>query len=156
MTTKILRIRQDLWADLLNRLQKKSTDQTESGAFLLGPINKNKITHIICYDDLDPRCRDSGYINFNTEKYVELWKICAESNLCVLADIHTHPSEWVEQSSIDSTHPMISQPGHIALILPNFGKDGRHYKKIGVYEYLGNHEWKKFKYLSNKIKITWL
>ena len=144
------------WLKLLTELQKKSAQKTESGAFLLSPVNSNKITKFIFYDDLDPRCRDYGYINFNCEKYTDLWAICEREHLKVCADVHTHPSEWVEQSSIDETHPMISQPGHIALILPNYGKDGHHYKKIGVYEYQGNHRWITHKYLSKKIRVSWL
>jgi proteasome lid subunit RPN8/RPN11 len=40
----------------------------------------------------------------------------------VLADVHTHPGLDSSQSETDRTHPMISESGHVALIVPSYAK----------------------------------
>ena len=75
----------------------------------------------------DLRCRGAG----RREKALE-----------VLADVHTHPGRWVEQSSIDRRHPMLPIVHHTALIVPCYGRASRWpLKGVGVYEYLGNFKW---------------
>ena len=41
--------------------------------------------------------------------------------LTVVADVHVHPGDS-GQSNSDRAYPMISQAGHIALILPRFAR----------------------------------
>jgi hypothetical protein len=37
---------------------------------------------------------------------------------------------------------MVAQSGHIALIIPRFARMPIRPKEIGIYEYLGNHNWR--------------
>ena len=131
-----------MWLRLSWRLRQRGGGERESGAFLLGPKSGGRVTGFICYDDLDPRCLDTGIIRFDGRGYVSLWKACAERKLKVVADVHTHPGDWTEQSEADRTHPMIAQLGHLALILPNFaqhslfGPNG-----AGFFRYRGDGRW---------------
>jgi proteasome lid subunit RPN8/RPN11 len=70
-----------------------------------------------------------------------LWKICETTGLQVVADVHTHPGPVVAQSSIDAQHPMLSDVGYVAIILPNFGKSPDDPRRAGVYRYRGSHQW---------------
>lgn len=109
----------------------------------------------VCYDELDESALDSGIVMVHAVGFVRLWEICQRKDLRVLADVHTHPTEWIEQSESDRTHPMVAQPGHIALILPNYAKPNR--KRLAgaaVYEYLGDHNWKCWPTKSAPIKTT--
>ncbi len=144
-----------LWMRLLRQLRKRGGGYRESGAFLLGKTGSRRVRKFLCYDDLDENALDSGIVMIHAMGFVRLWNICQRENLRVLADVHTHPASWIEQSESDRTHPMVAQPGHIALILPNYAKPNR--KRLSgaaVYEYLGDHNWKPWPTKSAPIKIS--
>ena len=61
----------------------------------------------------------------------------------MLADAHTHPGPDVGQSAIDQRHPMLPVLGHTAMIVPDFARTGWwSLSAVGVYEYLGNFQWR--------------
>lgn len=155
METKLI-ITDNLFLELLNRLEFEGNQERETGAFLLGPIGEPKITEYKLYNELDPQAFHEKYITFKQEGYIHLWDYCTKNNLKVWADIHTHPGEWIQQSIIDQNHPMIAQKGHIALIAPNYGMVEEPLEEIGIYQYQGNHKWestpKLFKIIQNVSK----
>jgi proteasome lid subunit RPN8/RPN11 len=123
----------------------------------LGRPGSRRVTRFLCYDDLDETALDSGIIQVHATAFVRLWEICQSESLKVLADIHTHPSDWTGQSESDRTHPMVAHPGHVALILPNFAEPN--HRALGgasIYEYLGDHRWKAWPAKSGLVKITLL
>ena len=114
----------------------------ESGAFLLGKRHNGcaRITFFVLYDDLDPHALDSGIVRFDGRYFAPLWELCRERDLVVVADVHVHPGRS-DQSFSDQQHPMISQAGHLSLILPNFALGQQPRKEIGIYRYLGQKRW---------------
>src|SRR5215469_6918024 len=100
-----------LWMRLLRQLRKRGGGYRESGAFLLGKTGSRRVSRFICYDDLDEHALDSGIVTVHAIGFVRLWDICKKKNMRVLADIHTHPTGWIDQSESDRTHPMVAQPG---------------------------------------------
>jgi hypothetical protein len=133
-----------LWHRLKARLRERGRDRSrESGAFLLG-YREGGAAHIvdfILYDDLDPNSLDSGIVRFNGRYFSDLWAICKARGLTVVADVHVHPL-GSGQSNSDRDHPMISRPGHLALILPDFAIGAQPRSGIGIYRYLGSKQWK--------------
>lgn len=133
-----------LWRRLCSVLRQRGRARTrESGAFLLGrlePDGRRRITEYVLYDDLDPACLDSGIVRFDGRYFGALWAHCKARGLAVLADIHVHPGA-ADQSDSDRTHPMISQRGHIALILPDFAAPPLRRAAVGIYEYHGAKRW---------------
>jgi len=157
MKTKTIKVPALLWRRLLSQLRKRGGGSRESGAFLLGKTGSHRVSHFVCYDDLDEAALEMGIITFHACGFVRLWDICQRENLRVLADIHTHPSDWTGQSESDRRHPMVAQVGHIALILPNYAKRNRKYLRgASIYEYLGDHKWKPWPGKSGPIEITLL
>ena len=65
---------------------------------------------------------------------------CRRVNMEVVADVHTHPGGY-GQSAIDKAHPMISEVGHHALIIPNYADQLYLPGQIGIYEYRGRQGW---------------
>ncbi len=133
-----------LWARLLTDLRRRGDGRRESGAFLLGHSDgpRGRIATYVCYDDLDPDALKSGAVTFHAKGYAALWQVCREKALEVLADAHTHPGHWVEQSAIDRRHPMVPIVHHTALIVPCYGQASPwSLKGVGVYEYLGEFKW---------------
>lgn len=154
-TAKKLLILESVWDKMISQLEKRGGGERESGAFLLGKVGENQISEFVCYDDLDPHCLDKGIITFDGRGYVPLWQLCKEKGLTVLADVHTHPGQWVGQSRSDSNHPMIAQSGHIAIILPEYAQTkSLTLKDAGVYEYLGNKKWKTVNPLCGRVIIS--
>jgi len=142
-----------LWFQLIRKLRKSGIGSRESGAVLLGKYNSNRVLLCISLEEFDPNCLTNGFISFHSNGYVKLWKYCKENNLVVLADVHTHPSSWISQSTTDIRNPFISILGHVAIIVPNYALSRFQLKTgVGIYEYGGKFEWTKLQ--NNKIKFT--
>ena len=114
----------------------------ESGAFLLAPREEaaRRVMRVVYFDDLDSECLVGG-IHIRGAAFSRLWDICAEEELRVIADVHTHPSSWVGQSCTDRANPMIAMEGHLALIVPDYGSRLVHAREVGVHEYRGHRGW---------------
>lgn len=132
-----------LWRRLKVKLRERGCHcSRESGAFLLGHREGGSahIVDFVLYDELDPHALDSGIVRFDGRYFSNLWAICKSRGLAVVADIHVHPG-GAGQSDSDRKHPMISKPGHIALILPHFATGTQPRRNIGIYRYLGGKQW---------------
>ena len=138
-----------LWEKLLEELREHGGGVRESGAFLLGDgTGPQRIAkQIVLYDELDPDCLNEGYVRFDGRHYGRLWEICAAKSHNVVGDVHTHPF-GPGQSQSDKTHPMVSIPGHIALIVPNFARAPLSTAEVGVYVYRGRHRWTTYRGLA--------
>lgn len=141
-----LRIRVALWEELLDGLRERGGGVRESGAFLLGTGEgaERTATGFALYDDLDPNCLNEGYVHFDGRNYGRLWEICGDKAVTVVGDVHTHPY-GPGQSHSDKTHPMVSIPGHIALIVPNYAQGSVPAEDVGVYVYRGRHRWRAYR-----------
>lgn len=132
-----------LWKQLLSALRERGHNgERESGAFLLGHRqgSRARITEFVLYDDLDPKCLDTGIVRFDGRYFGTLWDICKKRGISVVADVHTHPA-GSQQSDSDRANPMISRPGHVALILPRFGAAPVRRGEVGMYRYNGSKQW---------------
>jgi hypothetical protein len=133
-----------LWARLIARLRERGRDETrESGAFLLGfqaPGQPARIVDFVLYDDLDTHSLDTGIIHFDGKYFGKLWAICRSRGVTIVADVHVHP-DGSGQSASDKEHPMVTQAGHLALILPDFARPPVPREDIGIYRYLGDQAW---------------
>jgi proteasome lid subunit RPN8/RPN11 len=143
----IISCRAELWHSCISELARRGNGKRESGAFLLGAElcanghARREIRHFVCYDDLDPHALDTGIVDFSGEGYTPLWNLCRETNLKVVADVHTHPGK-ARQSEIDKRNPMIAIAGHVAFIVPNYATFIPAMKDLGIYRYTGAHEWR--------------
>lgn len=132
-----------LWRRLLSSLVNRSECYSrESGAFLLGFRHggKVRIVDFVLYDDLDPRCLNTGIVRFDGRYFSALWAMCKERGLSVVADVHTHMAGEA-QSDSDRAHPMISRADHIAFILPRFAARPMTVSDVGMYRYRGGKKW---------------
>jgi hypothetical protein len=137
-----LRCSRALWTKILKELDRRGERRHEAGVFLLGTTaNEERIvTDAVFYDEIDPNAYESGVCVLYGDAFSKLWEICRQRRLTVLADAHTHGG-GASQSESDRTNPMVARAGHIALIVPNFARPGVAMRSVGMYEYLGNHEW---------------
>jgi proteasome lid subunit RPN8/RPN11 len=145
------------WMCLMADLRRCSGGRRESGAFLLGRVGGARVIRYVVYHALDPHVSDSGVITFNGSGFFPLWTLCSQQALRVLADVHTHPTDWTGQSSSDRAQPMVSLPHHIALIVPFFAaRRLQGLRGVGIHEYLGNRRWKTWEWNSGKVRLVLL
>lgn len=131
-----------LWEKLLLELARRGERRRESGAFLLGSEHGERrvVEQFVPYDDLEPHCLDSGVVVFDGSGYGPLWALCRQTGRRVVADVHTHP-DAASQSRADREHPMVAQPGHLAIIVPRFAQGTILVRELGLYRYRGEHTW---------------
>lgn len=132
-----------MWTAGVAELARRGGGQRESGAFLLGHEDARGVRTIrrfVFYDDLEPDCLRTGAVVFQGHGYGPLWEDCRRSNLTVVADVHTHPY-LPYQSDLDRRHPMIAVAGHVGLIVPELAFGSSAPEDLGIYEYIGEHEW---------------
>lgn len=130
------------WRDTVAELERRGRRRHEAGAFLLGVERKQRreVKKAFFYDDLESQAYSTGVCVLHGDAFAKLWSHCREFGLTVVADVHTHPG-FGFQSDSDRTNPMVARAGHIAIILPNFARWPIRHELMGIYEYLGQHEW---------------
>jgi proteasome lid subunit RPN8/RPN11 len=130
------------WRGLMHELARRGRGERESGAFLLANRTRSprKVAETVYFDDLDPECLD-GAVSICGEAFSRLWRICDERGMRVIADVHTHPGPFVQQSWIDAANPMVAWGGHVAIIVPHFAQQSTHPREIGVHVYQGDRTW---------------
>ncbi len=135
----LLRFWRPGWVTMVRELGRRGRGERESGAFLLADKNGDQrlVTRVVYLDDLDPNCLRGG-IHLNGLAYSKLWDLTTQEHRRVVGDVHTHPASGVRQSPIDAANPMISSPGHVALILPDFATHRVRPRNVGVHLYDGN------------------
>jgi proteasome lid subunit RPN8/RPN11 len=133
----LLRIPQRTWDTIIGELAHRGRGTRESGAFLLAAAGgePRTVVRVVYFDDVDPNCLTGG-IAIDGLAFSRLWDICETDDLRVVADIHTHPTRNVHQSSIDAANPMVSQAGHVAVIVPSFaqGRIEPHHAGVHLYD----------------------
>jgi hypothetical protein len=131
------------WAEITGELHRRTEGCHESGAFLLGlkTGNDRTVTSVVYYDEIDPCAYETGICILHADAFSRLWEICDDRNVSVVADVHVHGG-GAGQSRSDRENPMIARPGHIAIILPRMARGPVRRWSIGLYEYLGEHQWR--------------
>ncbi|SPA36211.1 conserved hypothetical protein [Cupriavidus taiwanensis] len=145
MNSSLLEIPASLWTELIADLRRRGGGRRESGAFLLGKMNGavRRVEAWVPYDELDPNALTSSYVRLDTPAFARLWSKCSDLGKIVVADVHTHPRGPC-QSNSDRTNPMVSQAGHLALIVPNFACGQVTTRDVSVNVYLGGKQWESF------------
>lgn len=111
------------------------------------------VEDFIAYDDIDPTALQ-GIIMFDASRMDQVWRLCAERGLAVVADVHTHPGGY-GQSKTDQDNPMIPQAGHLALIIPNYADRDYGAAQIGVYEFQGRNRWRDLN-AGGALRLSWI
>jgi proteasome lid subunit RPN8/RPN11 len=144
MPPPVLEIERSLYAKLMADVARSGRGVKEAGAFLLGSIapDRRKATAYIMYDSVAPESsRKHVYVAFTSQEMARAWEICYASGLQVVADIHSHP-QGPQQSISDRAHPIVSLPGHVALIAPFFAMRNPQPADLGVHVFEGAGCWR--------------
>jgi proteasome lid subunit RPN8/RPN11 len=131
-----------LWSIILGELDRRGERRHEAGVFLLGVEKggRREVKDAVFYDELDPLAYSTGACVLDGDAFANLWALCRERRLSVVADAHTHPGAAV-QSRADQAHPMVARAGHVAIIIPKLAVPPLAWAALGIYEYCGEHRW---------------
>ena len=145
-----------VWNAGVSELRLRAAGRRESGAFLLGSNGKvRRIEKFLFYDDIDPNALRTGIVKIDGRRLGELWEICRNTGLKVVADVHVHPVGFA-QSASDQANPIIAEVGHIAIILPHYASKVCRPGRIGVHQYLGSRSWQDRSYdRPSPLRIGW-
>jgi hypothetical protein len=131
------------WTDLIAGLDQRAEGIRESGAFLLSDVGGRSrvVRQVVYYNDLGPSSGNGG-LWVGPAAYAKLWRLCSTEGRKVIADLHTHPGNFTQLSSIDRAHPMVGTVGHVAIVVPRLARGAIEPRDCGVHVYRGGHQWK--------------
>ena len=144
MSRHLLEMPRSLYGTLIVDLAKSGQGIKEAGAFLLGSINgqTRRVSSYLMYDAVaTERSNQYAYVTFSAAEMAHAWERCYATGLQVIADVHTHP-RGPRQSLSDRAHPIVSIPGHVALIVPFFAMRGPEPVDLGVHVFEGAGQWR--------------
>jgi proteasome lid subunit RPN8/RPN11 len=132
------------WSEMTAELGRRAGGIRESGAFLLANVSDGRpvVRRVVYFDDLDPASLNGG-VSLNSAAFAKLWRLASSQELHVIADVHTHPANFVHQSAIDLANPMVAMAGHVAIVVPHLAARRLEPSDCGVHVYLGNHQWRE-------------
>jgi proteasome lid subunit RPN8/RPN11 len=134
-----------VWSALMANLRLQGKGRRESGAFLLARNEKGDdvVRTWLSYSQIAPESLNYAYIRLEPEAFASLADWCSHYGVKVVADIHTHPFGPC-QSLSDRANPMISFPGHVALIVPWFAQRNPQPRHVSFNVYQGDGRWLSF------------
>lgn len=144
MSRPLLEIPKSMYGALIADLAKSGQGIKEAGAFLLGKADGQcrTVSSYLMYDTVATESsRIHSYVAFTAEEMARAWEHCYTTGLQVVADIHTHPF-GPKQSITDRNHPIVSVPGHIALIVPYFAIRNPQPIDLGIHLFEGAGQWR--------------
>ena len=146
MNTAILEIPEPLWERTWAGLRSRGDGEREAACIWAGTRGPDvwKVDEVLFFDAFDGGA-EAGLLFHVTsrEATTSLFALLRERRLQIIADVHTHPADWVDLSLTDAAHPIEYRIGLLALVLPNFAEDAPELSIVGVHEYLGSGAWRR-------------
>lgn len=155
MREKPLFISSELWERTWLGLRARGYGQREAACVWAGESSdlEERVSEVIFLDDL-PGVESFALQHRTTRKATAvLFEQLREKRLSIVADVHTHPEEWVDLSWVDKAHPIEYRPGLTALVLPGYATGAPSLKETGVHVYLGDGEWRHLKGFRAQMKV---
>lgn len=146
-TDRQLVVSEGVWASTWLGLRERGQGQRETACVWLGKREGSvEHAHVAVFLDDLPGTVGRRLQHRTSRTAVDmLLSRSRELGMVIVADIHTHPADWVELSDVDRLHPIEYRIGLLALVLPDFAVSPPSLHSVGVHEYLGDGEWTTFR-----------
>ena len=143
MNPNNIRIKSELWRQTWEGLSERSRGQIESLCIWAGrrTHESSEVTEVIFLDGIGGVEGFALFHRITREAVGEIFAILKDKGLQIIADVHTHPEEWVGLSRTDREHPLEYRIGFVSIVLPHFGRAEHNKSGIGMHRYKGNHQW---------------
>ena len=135
----------DLWALTWSELHRRSGGQVDAACAWAGERTSTawtvKSVHFL--DDFG--AIDAGPLHHRASRAsVEgLFDEMRRRGEDLIADVHTHPEDWVDLSRTDREHPLEYRLGMLAVVLPWFAATAPSLRQVGVHEYVSTATWRR-------------
>ena len=138
-------VTQKLWAETWFGLRARGNGRREAACIWGGrrALGGDVVHSVTFLDDLPGVHAGARYHQLSRITIDALFKVLRTRQEMIVADIHTHPGEWVDLSLTDSAHPIEFRRGLPAMIIPNFAQFGPTLDGLGLHEYLGDGAWRR-------------
>jgi hypothetical protein len=142
---KPIKVTQQVWEETWFGLRARGMGKSEAACIWSGKRSPSgDIVHsVIFLDDLPGVHAGARYHRLSRLTIEALFKLLRDRHEMIVADIHTHPSDWVDLSPTDREHPIEFRRGLPAMIVPNFAKLAPSLNGLGLHEYVGDGAWRR-------------
>ena len=127
----MLRIPEHIWTEML-AVFREVDDDIEQVAFLDGYRCEElgAVTTLV----VPGAVSTAGYYSVSAEAMHEAGAHLREHGMVRLAQVHTHPADWVGLSPRDKSCAYSQRDGSISIVLPSWGRADGPIESIGVHE----------------------
>ena len=136
----------DIWLETWTGLRKRGAGRREAACIWGGYRTdaQETVEAVLFFDDFGPTI--AGALSHRTPRDVTTaaFSRLRESGFVIVADVHSHPDEWVGLSPVDRAHPIEYRVGLRAVVLPHYAIGEPSIRGVGLHEYLGNGRWQQF------------
>jgi hypothetical protein len=115
-----MRVAAELTERLFEQLRTCSGGAAECVAYLTvaqaEPDLIDDVVHAVHESSDDHYVVDAAWLN---RLFIEL----VDGHRSIVAQVHTHPGDWVEHSWIDDAYPIVPMPGLLSVVVPRHAID---------------------------------
>lgn len=130
---------EETWAGL-NRIGRGATEAVAVWGGTRG--SQIEVVKKVYYIDQGGVLRRQRLHRIPAEEINNLFSRLRADGLSIIADVHTHPSEWVGLSPVDEANPTEFRIGFVSVVIPSFGSGTASVREIGFHVYEGDGEWR--------------
>lgn len=147
--TAPLRLTKDLVARTLATLFKCGNCQSECVVYWTGPAGDDLV------DDLDHPAHGRASDSYEVADgwLTDFWRRLASSGRSIKAQVHSHPAHAFH-SVTDDQWPIISQPGFISIVVPNFAANQSSLERAWIGRLLPDGRWKRVASPNDAVTLT--
>lgn len=155
MKASKIRISQELWTKTWSGLRERGAAKREALCVWAGDRQHLpwEVTDVIFLGDLPGVEGFALFHRISREAVTQLFGLLQAKGLDLIADVHTHPADWVGLSETDQEHPLEYRIGFISVVLPNYATSEPLLEAAGVHEYTGSMKWKTLELAETKERI---
>lgn len=138
-------IPEELWQHTWSGLRTRGEGAREAACVWAGSCSEREelVSEVVFLDDF-PGVKSFALQHQTSRTATDaLFEGLRVKRLSIIADVHTHPEDWVDLSWVDKAHPIEYRPGLSALVLPYYATSIPAIATTGIHIYLGDGRWKR-------------
>jgi len=146
-----------IWRTTWSELNRRSGGANETACVWGGERVRGlwSIRSVHFLDDFGPVNAGPLHHRASREGVEHLFDELRRRGEVVVADVHTHPADWVDLSPTDEAHPIEFRVGLLAVVVPWFASRTPTLEHVGVHEYMATSTWRRLSpsEVSSRIRV---
>lgn len=145
----LLRLPREIVRKTIRTLKHCGRGECECAVYWIGPAGKDLIDS---YEHPVHRRSPFGY-QVDDRWLTNLWKRLAVSGQSIKAQVHTHPGK-AYHSEIDDQWPIVSQPGFISVVIPDFAGGEPSLDRFWIGRLQPDGQWQQIKSAAEAVTLA--